>query len=112
MLEATDIQGLKTERYAVGAQSVQQRGSIEQRLSLNWQEETRTPRVLRKRSAGRWYRTFPGPGVRSITCSTRVEASSSRRRSVVVPKPHFLIRTLFACTRAGSNTSRSAGSTR
>ena len=43
MLEATDIQGLKTERYAVGAQSVQQRGSIEQRLSLNWQEETRTP---------------------------------------------------------------------
>jgi len=43
MLEATDIQGLKTERYAFGAQTVQQRGSIEQRLSLNWQEETRTP---------------------------------------------------------------------
>ena len=43
VLEATDIQGLKTERYAFGAQTVQQRGSIEQRLSLNWQEETRTP---------------------------------------------------------------------
>ncbi|HSG23284.1 MAG TPA: autotransporter assembly complex family protein [Azonexus sp.] len=43
MLEATDIQGLKTERYAFGAQTVQQRGSIEQRLSINWQEETRTP---------------------------------------------------------------------
>ncbi|PKO87073.1 MAG: outer membrane protein assembly factor [Betaproteobacteria bacterium HGW-Betaproteobacteria-10] len=43
MLENTDIQGLKTERYAFGAQSVQQRGSIEQRLSLNWQNEIRTP---------------------------------------------------------------------
>lgn len=43
MLEGADIQGLKTERYAFGAQSVQQRGSIEQRLSLNWQEERRFP---------------------------------------------------------------------
>jgi len=43
VLEATDIQGLKTERYAFGAQTVQQRGSIEQRLSLNWQEEIRAP---------------------------------------------------------------------
>jgi len=41
MAEATDIQGLKTERYAFGAQNVQQRGSIEQRLSLNWQDERR-----------------------------------------------------------------------
>lgn len=41
MAEATDIQGLKTERYAFGAQSVQQRGIVEQRLSLNWQEEKR-----------------------------------------------------------------------
>jgi len=41
MGEATDIQGLKTERYAFGAQSVQQRGSIEQRLSLSWQNERR-----------------------------------------------------------------------
>jgi len=43
MAEGTDIQGLKTERYAFGAQTVQQRGSIEQRLSLNWQEERREP---------------------------------------------------------------------
>ncbi|MFZ2268013.1 MAG: autotransporter assembly complex family protein [Azonexus sp.] len=41
MAEATNIQGLRTERYAFGAQSVQQRGSVEQRLSLNWQEEKR-----------------------------------------------------------------------
>lgn len=43
MAEATDIQGLKTERYAFGAQTVQQRGSVEQRLSLNWQSERRYP---------------------------------------------------------------------
>jgi translocation and assembly module TamA len=41
MAQATDIQGLKTERYAFGAQTVQQRGIVEQRLSLNWQEERR-----------------------------------------------------------------------
>ncbi|RIX49199.1 MAG: outer membrane protein assembly factor [Rhodocyclales bacterium GT-UBC] len=41
MLENTDIQGLQTSRLALGAQSVQQRGSIEQRLSLNWQQERR-----------------------------------------------------------------------
>ena len=43
MAEATDIQGLRTERYAIGGQSVQQRGRLEQRLSLNWQEERRWP---------------------------------------------------------------------
>lgn len=43
MLGNTDIQGLKTERYAFGAQSVQQRGSVTQHLSLNWQNEIRTP---------------------------------------------------------------------
>ncbi|HJV91938.1 MAG TPA: BamA/TamA family outer membrane protein [Azonexus sp.] len=43
MADGSDIQGLKTERYAFSAQSVQQRGSIEQRLSLNWQEERREP---------------------------------------------------------------------
>ena len=41
MAETTDIQGLKTERYAFGAQTVQQRGSVEQRLSLNWENERR-----------------------------------------------------------------------
>lgn len=43
MVEKTDIQGLQTSRFAFGAQSVQQRGSIEQRLSLSWQSETRAP---------------------------------------------------------------------
>ncbi|UCV29001.1 autotransporter assembly complex protein TamA [Ferribacterium limneticum] len=43
MAEATDIQNLKTERYAFGAQTIQQRGSVEQRLSLNWQNEQREP---------------------------------------------------------------------
>ena len=43
MAEATDIQGLKTERYAFGAQTVQQRGSVEQRLSLHWEDERREP---------------------------------------------------------------------
>ena len=43
MAEATDIAGLQTERYAFGAQTVQQRGSVEQRLSLNWQNELREP---------------------------------------------------------------------
>ena len=43
MAESTDIQGLKTDRYAFGIQSVQQRGSIEQRLALQWQHENITP---------------------------------------------------------------------
>jgi translocation and assembly module TamA len=41
MGESEDIEGLKIDRYAFGAQSIQQRGSIEQRLSLNWQRERR-----------------------------------------------------------------------
>lgn len=41
MVEAADIQGLRTQRYAFGAQTVQQRGIVEQRLSLNWQDERR-----------------------------------------------------------------------
>ncbi|HEX6736038.1 MAG TPA: autotransporter assembly complex family protein [Azonexus sp.] len=41
--EQSDIENLRTERHAVGAQSVQQRGSVEQRLSLNWQWEQREP---------------------------------------------------------------------
>lgn len=43
MADGSDIQGLQTERYAFSAQTVQQRGSLEQRLSLNWQEERREP---------------------------------------------------------------------
>ncbi len=43
MAERTDIAGLQTERYAFGAQTVQQRGSVEQRLSLNWQHEQHQP---------------------------------------------------------------------
>ncbi len=43
MSESSDIEKLKIDRYALGIQSVQQRGSVEQRLSLNWQHEQRRP---------------------------------------------------------------------
>ena len=43
MGETTDIQGLRTERYAFGVQTVQVRGSVEQRLALNWEHEHREP---------------------------------------------------------------------
>ena len=43
MNEQSDIEKLRIDRFALGVQSVQQRGSIEQRLSLNWQHERRTP---------------------------------------------------------------------
>lgn len=39
--ERSEIENLKINRYALGLQSIQQRGSIEQRLSLNWQREQR-----------------------------------------------------------------------
>jgi len=41
--ETSDIEKLRIERHALGVQSVQQRGSVEQRLSLNWQKENRRP---------------------------------------------------------------------
>lgn len=43
IVERTDIEDLKTERYAFGAQTMQHNGSVEQRLSLNWQEERSHP---------------------------------------------------------------------
>ena len=43
LAETSNIEGLKTRRHAIGVQTVQQRGSIEQQLSLNWQEERRDP---------------------------------------------------------------------
>ncbi|MBS1191452.1 MAG: surface antigen [Rhodocyclaceae bacterium] len=43
LVEHTDIQGLSTERYALGAQRLQRRGSVEMRLSLDWQEERKRP---------------------------------------------------------------------
>ena len=43
IVENTDIEDLKTERYAIGVQTVQQNGRVEQRLSLNWQEERSRP---------------------------------------------------------------------
>jgi translocation and assembly module TamA len=43
MSENTYIQGLRSDRSAIGAQSVQQRGSIEQRLALQWQQEYLEP---------------------------------------------------------------------
>ena len=43
MAEDTNIQGLRTERVAVGGQIIQQRGLLEERLSLNWEFERRQP---------------------------------------------------------------------
>ncbi|MGE5621458.1 MAG: autotransporter assembly complex protein TamA [Candidatus Bathyarchaeota archaeon] len=43
LVEQTDIQNLVTERFAIGVQRSQQRGSVEMRLSLNWQEEKKRP---------------------------------------------------------------------
>ena len=43
LLENSHIEDLKTQRYAFGAQTIQMRGSVEQRLSLNWQQERSTP---------------------------------------------------------------------
>ena len=43
MIEKTDIQGLRTDRRAFGIQTTQQRGSVEQRLSLNWERERLRP---------------------------------------------------------------------
>ncbi|MDR1934466.1 MAG: autotransporter assembly complex protein TamA [Candidatus Accumulibacter sp.] len=43
MVEASDIQGLRTTRHAFGVQTTQPRGSVEQRLSLNWERERRRP---------------------------------------------------------------------
>jgi translocation and assembly module TamA len=43
MTESTDIQGLRTHRHALGVQTIQPRGSVEQRLSLNWERELRRP---------------------------------------------------------------------
>lgn len=43
IVENTDIQGLRTARQAFGAQTVQLRGSIEQRLSIHWQHERLEP---------------------------------------------------------------------
>jgi len=41
--ETSDIEKLRIERHALGVQRIQQRGSVEQRLSLNWQRERRRP---------------------------------------------------------------------
>lgn len=43
LAEHSDIQGLATERYALGVQRQQQRGSLDVRLLLTWQEERRRP---------------------------------------------------------------------
>jgi translocation and assembly module TamA len=42
-VEHSDIERLEIRRFAVGATRVQRRGSIEERLGLNWQEEERSP---------------------------------------------------------------------
>jgi len=43
LLQHSDIQGLEIERFALAASRVQLRGSIEQRLGINWQQERQTP---------------------------------------------------------------------
>jgi len=43
LAERSDIQDLKTERYAIGVQSVTTHGSVERRLALNWQNERSEP---------------------------------------------------------------------
>lgn len=43
MAQATDIQGLRTERYAFGAQQAWREGPLETRLSLTWQQEWLRP---------------------------------------------------------------------
>lgn len=43
MAQATDIQGLRTERIAVGAQQAWRQGELETRLSLTWQNEHLQP---------------------------------------------------------------------
>jgi len=43
VVERSDIQGLRIEKVAFGAARVQTRGSIEQRLGLNWQREDDSP---------------------------------------------------------------------
>jgi translocation and assembly module TamA len=43
MVQATDIQGLRTERIAVGGQQAWTRGELETRLSLTWQDERLEP---------------------------------------------------------------------
>ena len=42
-VDSTDIEGLRTRREAFGVQTIQQRGSVEQRLSLHWEQERRKP---------------------------------------------------------------------
>jgi translocation and assembly module TamA len=43
MVQATDIQDLRTERIAIGAQQVWRRDELETRLSLTWQDERLQP---------------------------------------------------------------------
>ena len=43
MMQATDIQGLRTERIAIGAQQAWREGPFETRLSLTWQDERLEP---------------------------------------------------------------------
>lgn len=42
--QKSDIENLALEGYSIGATRVQQRGSVEQRLGVNWQEEKQTPK--------------------------------------------------------------------
>ena len=43
MAEQSDIEQLRIQRQSVGVQRIEQRGRLEERLSLNWQHEKRQP---------------------------------------------------------------------
>lgn len=42
-IQSSDIENLALDSYSLGATRVQQRGSVEQRLGINWLEEKQTP---------------------------------------------------------------------
>jgi translocation and assembly module TamA len=48
MAEASDIERLRMERHAFGVQTIQPRGSVEQRLSLKWEREHLRPEGAEK----------------------------------------------------------------
>jgi translocation and assembly module TamA len=77
MVEASDIQGLRTLRHAVGVQTIQPRGSVEQRLSLNWERE-------RQRPDGEDERIDQALAVNALWIWRRVDNPLDPRRGVVL----------------------------
>ena len=96
--QSSDIENLALESFSVGATRVQQRGSVEQRLGLNWQEEKQTPKGS------------PTTTNQALTC---LLYTSSRRcfcrndsagaGEAVGPGQRGRFHRLARCTRAGTN---------